>query len=309
LRDNYLKILDGKATPGEKKAFQDKAGEEVKAQQSLAEIGKMIRNPEARKAFEKMGIGQMIAAIAQVWKLFQEAMKTGDYTSLEDGLKDLQKGGDPMKRIEDAKQTYTTEVGKITDTGTLLSLYADPYGTKAKELFKDGKDAVPYRIQLKTVIKEKFEKDLGVTIVDIEAKNTKEIKIKATRGANDYRIYLDNASGTTLATMEEVTVDNNGKEQLKPVIQKQKVEGLNSGQNNMATVLFGPSSPASAPKAPATEPPAPGPEKPAMPGTAVPNAQPNAAPGTRPAPKPATKPAPAPKARVNPYIAVDPNKK
>ncbi|MBU0668408.1 hypothetical protein KJ951_02685, partial [Patescibacteria group bacterium] len=102
LQQDYGKILEGKAVTG----FNEKATNELRARQAFDQIGKALSNPKGIEAFKKMGIGELIASLAQLWKMFQTAFKTGDFKSLEDGLKDFQEGRNPIERIESAKKAY-----------------------------------------------------------------------------------------------------------------------------------------------------------------------------------------------------------
>ncbi|MBU1015483.1 hypothetical protein KJ657_00120, partial [Patescibacteria group bacterium] len=102
MRENYDKVLSGE----DPKALQEQAGEEVRTREAMQKFGEIMKNPKAAKAFKEMGLGELIASLAQLWKMFQTAFKTGDFKSLEDGLKDFQEGRNPIERIESAKKAY-----------------------------------------------------------------------------------------------------------------------------------------------------------------------------------------------------------
>lgn len=235
LRADYDKVLNGE----DPKAFQEKASDELRAREAMEEIGKAMGDPKKVEAFKKMGLGELIGSLAQLWQMLQEAMRTGDWKTLEDGISDLNKGRNPAERVKSAKEAYANKIGKIEKTGTLLALYNEPYGAKAKELFGAGKESTPYRIQLKQAIEGRLEKELGIDITKMEAKSPAETTITCTKGKDTYRIYLEQSGSQTFATMDKVLIADNGNEKTEPTsVVKTEVKNLTSKDKNMASVLF-----------------------------------------------------------------------
>lgn len=242
MRPNYIKILEGKSSADDEKALQDKAGEEVKARETMREISALLSSPEGAKSFKNMNFAEFIVAVAELIKIFRTALETGDYETLRNGIEDLHAGVNPMEGIKSARKEYTEKVNNIADTGTLLSLYTEPYGTKAKELFKDGPNAIRYRVELKRIIEERFESDLQVDISKMEVTSANALKISANKLGKNYTIYLENASGQTYASMDATkTEPATGKEVLDPTasVPKKVVKGMKAGTDNLAATLFG----------------------------------------------------------------------
>ncbi|MBU1015673.1 hypothetical protein KJ657_01145, partial [Patescibacteria group bacterium] len=148
------------------------------------------------------------ASLAQLWKMFQTAFKTGDFKSLEDGLKDFQEGRNPIERIESAKKAYEQKVEGIKDTGELIDLYNEPYGQKATELFTEktdkGEVSVPYRIKLKEVIEERFKRDLDIDISEMKTVSSAKTVIDCAKGPDFYKITLERSEGKTLVSMDQI---------------------------------------------------------------------------------------------------------
>lgn len=237
MRTNYLAVLDNKASEEQKKQLTESADGELKTQEAAQQLSQIMRNPRAVDAFKKMGIGELIASLAQLWKMFQEAIKTGDWQTLTDGVNDFNSGKNPVDRINQSKESYAQKIGEINDTGKLLSLYAQPYGPDAKALFGDGPNALPYRVQLKQAVRERFEQQLGIDISDIEVKTNSQLKIKANRGAKQCFLYLEKTDTQTFATMDEIKLTQDGKEYTESRIQRTEIKDLASGDKNLADLL------------------------------------------------------------------------
>lgn len=216
-------------------------------------------NPQLAKTMKKMGLMEMLGGLGQLFKMFQEAFRTGDWQSLTDAMNDFNGGKNPQEQVRGAKETYETEINKIQSTSDLLSLYREPYGEKAKALFqKEGQEAVPYRIQMKSVIEAKLQAVLGLSDVSsMENIAGNRTKIVAYRGESKYTIYLDSDGANTMASLHQWGVRDNGSEyeMEAPLTPKTRVQNLTEGPDNLAQTLFE-ATPAVAPATETTAPPA-----------------------------------------------------
>lgn len=230
------------------KEFQLEGEKQLGGLQAMKVLGEIMRDPSSIKGFRGMEIGDIISTLAKLWALFQEAMKTGDFDSLADGLKDFQEGRNPMKHIEECTEIYEAGVAKIEDTGDLIDLYNNSNSPKADALFREkqgeGQPDIPaaYRIKLKHVIKARLENDLGVEITDMKKVTASKTEITCTKGKDTFHIKLRRDGGRTLATMEKVmTAKEDGheyNEALVPPIEDTEVENTTTGENSLAYVLF-----------------------------------------------------------------------
>ena len=242
LRISYERVLDGKATSTE---FQKQAGDELKAQESFQKLGEIMRDPEkVKKALGEMGIGELLATLGQLWRLFQEALQSGDFKSLEDALTDFQQGRNPIERIESAKKIYEQVINGSGDkpgiekVGDLITLYNDPYGETATELFGKGNEKTPYRIQMKEVIEARMAKDLGVNITEMKKLSGTSTQINCSKGADLFTIYLESEGGKTYVRSEKTAYREDGTAYNEVHRPKTEVRNTTSGDKNLAFTLF-----------------------------------------------------------------------
>lgn len=275
-----------KALTGEKNTdFEKKSDDEAKSKEAMAKIGEVMANPNAIDAFKKMGITEMIGAIAQLWTMFQAAMRNKDFKSLQDGLADFQAGKNPADRMKIAGETYNEKIngkegkGGIDDVGQLVDLYTQPYGETAKALFGKDEKAVPYRIQMHDIIQKRFEDQLGISIITMEPKGT-GVTMLAEKGPKKCKIFVERNGNLTSVSMNEVKPrdDDPSKEYDAPADPPKtpikNISGLDS--ESMASVLgFNKGKPA-APTTPQAT-PAQGPTS----GNETPTAQPGSKKGGR----------------------------
>ena len=245
LRPGYESVVEGQTEPDK---FQEQVSEEAKAQEAFQKLGETMRDPEkVKKALGEMNLGELLASIGQLWRLFQTALKTGDFQSLQDGLEDFQSGRNPIERIEGAKQTYEEAINGsgdkpgIQDVGDLMALYNQPYGPEATKLFGEGKEKVPYRIQMQEVIQTRIAGDLGVDITEMKKLSATSTQITCSRGADRYVINLEQKGGKTYARSEAIKLREDGSEyrETMPLPENGEVKNTKSGEKNMALVLFG----------------------------------------------------------------------
>lgn len=247
MQDGYLKVLKGEAKPEELKDFKKTAEDVKKGREALKKFAKQQRNPNRTPELKQMGFVEVIASIGQLYRIFQEAMETGDpaaWKTLRDAFEDFNNSISPAEGMRTAKETYEKTInGKpgIQDTGELLELYSEPYGVKAKKLFTVKGKSERYRYQLKTVIEERFATALNVDIEDMEVKGNKT-NIIAYKGSQKYKIYLNRDGNETFASMEEMTMTegNNPRETVNEAKSKpsKKIENIDTGSNSLAEHLF-----------------------------------------------------------------------
>ena len=250
----------------ESEKFKNDTADQAKAQKAMEEIKAKV-DPEGRKAPEEMGLGELIGSLGQLYKMFQEAMKSGDWQTLQDGLKDFNEGRNPTERMQEAQEKYKTEIDKVHNVSDLLSMYNRPYKSElAQKLFDTDQAKTPYRIQLKMVIQEKLSNELGLAISNMEAKSANDTYIEAMHGPDKLRIYLKREGKKTTVRTEEIKPNDNGVEYVAHQSEGIKVDNLKDGNKNLKSAIENsinefktPASADETPEAPAAAAPAPAP--------------------------------------------------
>lgn len=145
------------------------AKNQVEAWKKMTEMANTLQQAEGPK---KMGALESLTALLQLYGSLMAALKSGDYATLTDALKDFKEGKNPADSMKESRKNYTDALAKPDlPVDQLLSAYLEPRGEVANNLFvneatpADKKESLGrYRAEAKPAILQALANGTGLTI-------------------------------------------------------------------------------------------------------------------------------------------------
>ncbi len=139
-------------------ALEKYADNTAKAHEAMQKLADALSDTEA---VEKMGLGEALGALLQLWGAIKVALDSGDWATLNEVMDDFTKGRNPAKRMKESRDSYANALeGKTPPLNDLLKAYMDPRGNEGDKLFAEGapedkKEALGrYRMEAKPAIQD-----------------------------------------------------------------------------------------------------------------------------------------------------------
>jgi len=156
------------------------------------------------------GFAETISAFLQLFAAISQAIKTGDWDTLNDFLTDWNETGQDAKEVAKrhkiATKNYKDILNKNEDTlklNDLVTAYNNPRDTVANNIFKaqDGMteaQVTKYRGEIKPLIVKHLSKQLGIKVDEI----TEDGMIKATKPSTGEKLEITVGEGTDESKFE-----------------------------------------------------------------------------------------------------------